>query len=326
MNARQLDSPLVAIVGPTASGKSALAVSLAGTLGGEVLACDSTQLYRRFNIGTAKPDEAERRSIPHHLLDVYEPEQISTAGEYRRLALEVLEDLRRRKRIPILTVGTGLYLRALLEGLAETPLRSEDLRARLAARSRSGAPDYLQRLLRRLDPEAASRIAPRDHQKIVRAIEVCVLAGKRITEVHRAGRAPLEGFHFVKIGLNPPRPELYRRIGWRVAAMLERGWLEEVRRLVASGLPAACKPYEFIGYRELRGHLEGKVDLSAAVAAIEQSTRRYAKRQLTWFRKEAGVIWFEGFGDDAALQRAVLAEVQSELAKLPPRAAAPYGV
>ena len=326
MNAQESAAPLVAVVGPTASGKSALAVFLAGKLGGEVIACDSTQLYRRFNIGTAKPDETERRGVPHHLLDLYEPEQVSTAGEYRRLALEVLEDLRRRKRLPILTVGTGLYLRALLEGLAETPLRSEDLRKRLAADSRGKGPDYLHRLLRRLDREAAARIAPRDHQKLVRAIEVCVLAGKRITEVHRTGRARLEGFHPVKIGLNPPRPELYKRISWRVAAMLDHGWLEEVRQLVSSGLPAKCKPFEFIGYRELRDHLEGKTNLSAAVAAIEQATRRYAKRQLTWFRKEPGVTWFEGFGDDASLQGALLAHIQRELVKLPARAAAPDGV
>src|SRR6266851_3865996 len=151
MNTQESAAPLVAVVGPTASGKSALAVFLAGKLGGEVIACDSTQLYRRFNIGTAKPDETERRGIPHHLLDVYDPEQISTAGEYRRLALQVLEDLRRRKRLPILTVGTGLYLRGLLEGLAEAPLRSEDVRKRLAANSRGKGPDYLHRLLRRLD-------------------------------------------------------------------------------------------------------------------------------------------------------------------------------
>ena len=315
MNAHQAVTPLVAIVGPTASGKSALAVFLAEALGGEILACDSTQLYRRFDIGTAKPDTSERRSVPHHLLDIYEPEHVSTAGEYRRMALEVLGDLRMRKRLPILTVGTGLYLRALLEGLAETPLRSEELRKRLATDSRKKGPEYLHRLLRRLDPEAAARIAPRDHQKLVRAIEICVLAGKRITEVHRSGRAPLEGFHPVKIGLNPPRPELYKRISLRVAEMLDRGWLGEVRALVASGLPAAAKPFEFIGYRELRSHLEGKMDLSAAVAAIEQATRRYAKRQLTWFRKEAGVAWFEGFGDSATIQGEVLAHVRGDLQK-----------
>lgn len=315
MNTHQTDTPLVAIVGPTASGKSALAVFLAEALGGEIVACDSTQLYRRFDIGTAKPDASERRNVPHYLLDIYEPDHVSTAGEYRRMALEVLEDLRARKRLPILTVGTGLYLRALLEGLAETPLRSEELRTRLAADSRKKGPEYLHRLLRRLDPEAAARIAPRDHQKLVRAIEICVLAGKRITEVHRAGRAPLEGFRPVRIGLNPPRPELYKRIGLRVAAMLDRGWLEEVRLLVASGLPVDSKPFDFIGYRELRSHLEGKMDLSAAVAAIEQATRRYAKRQLTWFRKEAGVAWFEGFGDSTTIQGEALAHVREELQK-----------
>lgn len=306
-------TPMIVIVGPTASGKSALAVYLAELFGGEVLACDSTQLYRLFNIGTAKPAESERGRLPHHLIDLYDPEQISTAGEYRRQAISVLEDLRRRARLPILTVGTGLYLRALLEGLAEAPLRSEELRARLAARSAQKAPNYLYRMLMRMDRETAARIAPRDHQKLIRAIEVCVLAGKRISEVHRSGRTPLEGFRPIKIGLVPPRAELNTRIASRVAAMLDRGWLEEVRQLVAMGLSQNCKPFDFIGYRELRACLEGAIGLDDAVARIEQATRHYAKRQLTWFRKVPDVRWFEGFGDDAAIQTAAGRYLEKEL-------------
>jgi tRNA dimethylallyltransferase len=296
----------VAIVGPTASGKSALAVFLAERLGGEVLACDSTQVYRGFDVGTAKLSPAERRGIPHHLIDIIEPGELFTAGEYRRRAIAVLDDLRRRRRLPVLTVGTGLYLRALLEGLADAPARSAELRARLDRRAQERGAAYLHRLLARLDAEAARRIAAADRQKIVRAIEVCLLAGKPLTEVHRSGRPRLEGFRVTKLGLLPPRAALYARIERRAEAMLAAGWLEEVRGLVAAGLSPTAKPFEFIGYRELREHLEGRLSLSQALKAIQQATRRYAKRQITWFRKEPGVHWLAGFGDDPAIAAAAL--------------------
>lgn len=307
-------TPLVAIVGPTGSGKSALGVWLAERLGGEVVACDSTQVYRYFSIGTGKPTPEEQRGIRHHLMDLLEPDETFSAGGYRRLALAVLDDLRGRGRLPIFTVGTGLYLRALLEGLADAPARSENLRARLGERARHRGSEYLQRVLKRLDPIAASRIAPRDTPKLIRAIEVCLLAGKPITEVHRAGRPRLEGFAPVKIGLMPRRGELYRRIDRRVEGMLGRGWLEELKALVARGLPATTKPFEFIGYRELGAHLAGQMDLPTGVAAIQQATRRYAKRQITWFRKEPGVAWFEGFGDDPAVAAVVLSYLEQRLA------------
>lgn len=293
--------PLVAIVGPTASGKSALAVALARKLGGEVLACDSTQVYRGFDIGTAKPTPEERGGIAHHLLDLVEPSFPFTAGEFRVRAVAVLEDLRQRAKLPILTVGTGLYLRALLEGLADAPARSEELRARLEAGANARSLQYLHRVLRRLDPEAALRIGSRDRPKMIRAIEVCLLTGRSITEVHRSGRTPLEGYHPVKIGLQPPRAALYDRIERRAQTMLDRGWLEEVARLVRDGVPLDSKPFDFIGYSELRAHLEGTVTLAAATKAITQATRRYAKRQMTWFRKEPLVRWFPGFGDDPAI-------------------------
>mgnify|MGYP001617133408 CR=1 FL=1 len=310
-------APLVAIVGPTASGKSALAVWLAEGLDGEVVACDSTQVYRHFDIGTAKLRVDERRGIPHHLIDLLEPEEIFTAGDYRRRAEPVLEDLRRRGKLPILTVGTGLYLRALLEGLADAPTRSEELRTRLGERAKVRGPAYLHRLLQRLDPTAATRIGPRDQPKLIRAIEVCLLAGRPISEVHSSGRAGLQGFHPLKVGLMPPRAALYERIDRRAQEMLERGWPEEVKNLIARGLPANAKPFQFIGYRELRAHLAGKMSLEHAVAAIQQATRRYAKRQMTWFRKEPGVRWFDGFGDAPETSEHVLAYLEEQLAAGP---------
>ena len=290
--------PLVAIVGPTASGKSSLAVALALKFGGEILACDSTQVYRGFDIGTAKPTVEERGGVPHHLLDLVDPNFPFTAGEYRARAIEVLQDLRSRGRLPILTVGTGLYLRALLEGLADAPARSEELRARLEAGANAHSSQYLHRVLRRLDPEAALRIGSRDRPKMIRAIEICLLTGRSVTDVHRSGRTPLEGYHPIKIGLAPPRPALYDRIEKRVHAMLDHGWLNEVAGLLQSGIPQGAKPLDFIGYSELRAHLEGTVTLAAATKAIAQATRRYAKRQMTWFRKEPVVHWLPGFGDD----------------------------
>jgi tRNA dimethylallyltransferase len=298
--------PLVAIVGPTASGKSALGVKLAERLGGEVVACDSTQLYHGFDIGTAKPSPSERRGIPHHLMDVLSPKEEATAGGYRQLALSVLDGLRQRERLPIFTAGTGLYLRALLEGLADVPQRSEELRERLRASIEGHPPGHLHRILKRLDPEAARKIALADEQKLIRAVEVCVLARKPVSEVLRAGRAPLEAWHVLKVGLMPLREKLNERIRVRIDIMLEQGWMREVQALLDSGLSEDSKPFDFIGYRELRAVLRGKIGLEAARQAIQQATRRYAKRQLTWFRREQGVRWFSGFGDDAEVQAGIL--------------------
>ena len=302
---------LLAILGPTASGKSGLAVWLARELGGEVVACDSTQLYRGFDIGTAKPSATDRGHIPHHLIDVLEPQEPATAGRYRELAIPVLDDLRRRSRLPILTVGTGLYLRALLEGLAEVPQRSEELRERLRSIAAEHSAGHLRCILKRLDPEAAAKIAPADEQKLIRAIEVCLLARKPISQVHREGRKPLEGWEIVKIGLMPPREKLYDRIHARTTAMLRQGWMREVQALLDGSVNEDAKPFDFIGYRELRAVLKKEVSLDQAREAIQQATRRYAKRQLTWFRKEAGVHWFAGFGDDHELQGNALAFLQS---------------
>jgi tRNA dimethylallyltransferase len=313
--------PLVAILGPTASGKSALAVRIARQFHGEVIACDSTQVYRGLDIGTAKPTPAEQSGIPHHMMDLVEPDALFTAGEYRRRALVLLADLRRRGRLPVFTAGTGLYLRALLEGLADAPERSEKLRARLSESARRHGQPHLHRMLRRLDPAAASRISPNDTQKLIRALEMCLLAGRPLTEIHRAGREPLQGFVPVKIGLHPPREALHERIARRVQEMLERGWLAEVAALIARGTAVSAKPFEFIGYRELRAHLVGEKSLEEAAQAITQATRQYAKRQMTWFRREPGVVWFAGFGDEPHVVAAALALLDETLRRAPQKAA-----
>ncbi|HXT23272.1 MAG TPA: tRNA (adenosine(37)-N6)-dimethylallyltransferase MiaA [Candidatus Eisenbacteria bacterium] len=295
---------LVAIVGPTASGKSSLGIFLTKEFSGEVIACDSTQLYRGFDIGTAKPTLTERQSVPHHLLDILEPADVSTAGGYRERAIAILADLRARQRLPVFTVGTGLYLRALLEGLADLPQRSEEIRERLRAAAAEHGQGYLHKMLGHLDPQAAKQIATADEQKLIRAIEICLLSGRPLTEVHGAARTPLPGWGVVKIGLEPPRDSLYQRIHERTDSMLGAGWLDEVHRLLSSGQPENAKPFDFIGYRELRSHLRGELTLEQARAAIQQGTRQYAKRQLTWFRREPGVHWLPGFGDDPHIQSA----------------------
>lgn len=309
----QKNSPLVAIVGPTASGKSALGIWLAQKLGGEVVACDSTQMYRGFDIGTAKPSMEDRQGVPHHLIDVLEASEEATAGGYRERAIELLNELRGRERLPIFTVGTGLYLRVLLEGLAEVPLRSEPLRDRLRARAVSKKAGYLHRVLKRLDPETAKKIAPADEQKLLRAVEVCLLTKKPLSEVYQGGRKALEGWRAIKIGLQPKREALYKQVHARTDAMLARGWMEEVRGLMERGMAEKAKPFDFIGYKELRAVLAKEMELEEARAAIQQATRRYAKRQLTWFRREQGVHWLTGFGGDAEIREQALEWVRSQL-------------
>lgn len=297
---------LLAILGPTASGKSALAIYLARKLNGEVVCCDSTQIYRHFDIGTGKLTEAEQRGVRHHLVDLVEPIEVFTAGDYRRLAQQALDDIASRGKLPILTVGTGLYLRALLEGLDDLPTRSEALRERLreiAARRGSG---YLHRILIRRDPAGATRISSQDTQKLIRAVEICLLSGKPASHLRGQNRAGLKGFAITKIGLMPPREALYARIESRVQHMLSSGWVDEVRGLIRQQIPPTAKPFMFLGYAQLREHLAGGRSLDDATREIQQATRRYAKRQITWFRRERDVNWLEGFGHEEPIQSKAL--------------------
>ena len=308
-------SPLVAVAGPTASGKSALALELAARFGGEILNCDSLQLYRGLDIGTAKTPPAQRRGISHHLIDVLDPSEISTAGDYARRAREVLQDVTFRGALPIVAGGTGFYLRALVDGLAEGPGRNDDLRARLSAIEIRHA-GRLHRLLTRLDPAVAARIHPNDANKLIRAVELCILQRKPATELFLQGRSALQGFRVLKIVLDPERAALHARIGERTRAMFAAGLIEEVRLLLAEGVPATAKPFESIGYREALAVIGGTLSLDQAIELTTIATRQYAKRQLTWFRRESAVQWIHGFGDDPQVTENVIQITSDFLHKL----------
>lgn len=304
---------LVAIVGPTGSGKSELAMRVAEEYRGEIVNCDSLQVYRRLDIGTAKVPPAERRGIPHHLVDIVAPDQVFTAGEYARRARAVLAEIRARQGLPIVAGGTGLYLRALLDGLFPGPSRDAALRARLAGRE-ARRPGSLHRLLWRFDPQAARRIHPADVQKLIRAVEVCLLTRRSLSSWFAAGRGALEGFRVLKLGLNPPRQALYERLDARCQAMFEGGLVEEVRQILAWGLPADAKPLQSHGYRQAVQVLGGELNQKEALYCARRDTRRYAKRQWTWFRREPGVVWIEGFGDQPGAQAEALGLVREFLA------------
>jgi tRNA dimethylallyltransferase len=306
MNASVGDYPLIAIVGPTAAGKSALALALAKQLNGEVVNYDSVQLYRGFDVGSGKLPPAERRGVAHHLLDCLEPADVFTAGDYRREALKVLADLRERAKLPVFAGGTGLYLRALLLGLFEGPIRSEALRERLRAMVERRGREFLHRLLARLDAAAAARIQPRDTQKLIRAVEVCILARQPLSAMHARGRAGLEGYRVTKLGLNPPRAQLYDRINGRVERMFATGLMEETQALLYLSDAGCIKSLGALGYRQARAVWEGRMSREEAVTATQAATRHYAKRQFTWFRREADITWFEGFGDNPQVQSRIM--------------------
>jgi tRNA dimethylallyltransferase len=304
--------PAIAIAGPTGTGKSELALRVAGECNGEVVNCDSLQIYRYFDIGTAKLSPAEQRGIPHHLIDILEPDRVFTAGAYARMAREVLAAISGRGRLPVIAGGTGFYLRALLEGLFPGPPRDPAMRERLAARERrrSGS---LHRLLRRFDPGAASRIHAHDVPKVMRALEVCLLTRRPLTKLFREGRDALEGYRVLKIGLAPDRDELYRRLDERCRRMFDAGLLDEVRKIQDLGFSAASKPFESHGYRQAVQMLRGELNAKEALFYAQRNTKRYAKRQMTWFRKERGIEWLRGFGEDQGVQEAALARVRKFL-------------
>lgn len=295
---------LVVVLGPTASGKTALSLALAQQFQGEIVSCDSVAVYREFEIGTAKPTREERARVPHHLIDVVSPSELFTAGDYSRLAREAVVAIHSRNHLPIVVGGTGLYLRAMLEGLFAGPPRSEELRLRLRERVHEKDPEYLHRLLHRLDPTAAAAIHPNDVSKIVRAVEICLSSRARMTDLWRKGRDPLAGFRILRVGLNPERDALYQRINMRARQMFEQGLIEETRDLIAR-YGAAARPLESLGYKQAAQYLRGEVGLDEAVAMAQQAHRNYAKRQMTWFRREPDVRWFAGFGDNSGLQQEI---------------------
>jgi tRNA dimethylallyltransferase len=295
------DPLLVVVLGPTASGKTALSLALAERFHGEVVNCDSVALYRDFEIGTAKPTASERARAPHHLLDIADPTAFMTAGQCARLARQTLAEIKFRGKLPIVVGGTGLYLRALLEGLFPGPERSEELRERLRERAGKKGGQYLHHVLRRLDAEAAAKIHANDIPKLIRAIEVCLTSRRKMTEMWKQGRDPLTGFRVLRLGLNPNRDALYARINRRAQHMFDAGLVEETKRLLAKYGDAA-RPLSTLGYKQAAQLLRGEIDSKTAVQAAQQAHRNYAKRQMTWFRREPDVIWLEGFGDDPAIQ------------------------
>jgi tRNA dimethylallyltransferase len=292
---------LVVVLGPTASGKTALSMHLAERFRGEIVNCDSVAVYREFEIGTAKPSPEERGRVPHHLINVAGPLELLTAGDYSRLARQAIQEISSRGRLPVVAGGTGLYLRALLDGLFTGPPRSEELRIRLRERAAERGPQYLHRLLRRVDRKAAQSIHENDVPKMVRAIEVSITARAPITEMWRQGREPLRGFRILRIGLNPEREALYARINARAREMFSAGLVEETRAL-AGRYGTAARPLAALGYKQAMQYLRGELSLEEAITTAQQGHRNYAKRQMTWFRREPHVHWINGFGSDAQVQ------------------------
>jgi len=307
---------LVAIAGPTGSGKSALALRIARRFDGEIVNCDSVQIYRFFNIGTAKLPLEDRQGIPHRLIDIAEPGEVFTAGGFARIARPVLHEITDRGRLPIIAGGTGFYLRALIDGLAPGPGRDDDLRSFLRARE-AARPGCAHRLLRRRDPATAARIHPNDLPKVIRAIEICLSAAGTATGAFAAGRDALQGFRVLKIGLFPDRARLYQRLESRVAAMFANGLIEETASILAMGYAPGCKPFESIGYKQALQSLNGELSPKDALFYATRETRRYAKRQMTWFRQEPGLEIVSGFGDEPAIAEEAEARVAAFLAGEP---------
>jgi len=304
--------PLVAVAGPTGTGKSEIALDLAETFHGEIINCDSLQVYRHFDIGTAKLPMAERRGIPHHLIDILEPDELFTAGEFARLAREAMGEISRRGKLPILAGGTGFYLRALLDGLFPGPARDQTLRDRLAARELR-RPGSLHRLLTRFDSSAAKKIHARDVPKVTRALEVCLLTRQPVSELFRAGRDALRGYRTLKLGLLPDRDALYSRINERCARMFEGGLTQEVQHILSLGFARECKPFESLGYKQALQQIRGELSARDALFYTQRTTRNYAKRQLTWFRREPGLVWLNGFGDMPEIRQLAIERVRNFL-------------
>jgi tRNA dimethylallyltransferase len=320
------DPLLVVLLGPTASGKTSLSMLLAGEFDGEIVSCDSVAVYRGLEIGSAKPSREQRSRVPHHLIDVVSIEQPYTAGDYSRAARSAIAGIVRRGKLPIVTGGTGLYLRALLSGLFAGPKRSDPLRSRLRQKAEQHGTEYVYRILKRLDPVSAGRIHSNDLPKVVRAIEVSLAGGQPMSQAWQSGRDPLTGYRILRIGLDPIREQLYTRINLRARQMFEDGLIEETRDLLAKyveqrppgwqGAPPALDgplppALGSLGYCQAVDFLRGALTREQAVAAASQGHRNYAKRQLTWFRREPGVTWLRGFGDDPAIGEEAIRQVRN---------------
>jgi tRNA dimethylallyltransferase len=308
---------LLVLLGPTASGKTSLSLNLAERFSGEIVSCDSVAVYREMEIGTAKPTPPERRQVPHHLIDAGDPSEAFTAGDYSRLARAALADVTARKKLPIVTGGTGLYLRALIDGLFPAPQRSEEIRTRLRTAEAAKGSAWLHRILTRLDPEAANQVHPNDTPKLIRAIEVCLTAKQPMTQAWQAGRDALEGYRILRIGLNPDRKALYARINQRAAAMFDSGLIEETRQL-AVRYGADARPLTSLGYKQALSVINSEMSLPEAVASAQQGHRNYAKRQTTWFRREPEVHWLNGFGDEEKIRQEAQKIIASDIGETIP--------
>jgi tRNA dimethylallyltransferase len=314
---REVAEPLLVVVlGPTGSGKTALSFAIAQRFAGEIVNCDSVAVYREFDIGTAKPGVVERAQVPHHLFDCIDPRQQVTAGEYARQAREVLREVGGRNHLPIVVGGTGLYLRALVEGLFAGPQRSEELRERLRQRASSRDSEYLHRILHRLDREAAERVHANDVPKLIRAIEVCLASRQKMTDLWRQGRDRLRGFRILRLGLDPDRAALYERINGRAEKMFESGLVEETAKLIQK-YGEKVRPLGSLGYKQAAQFLRGEASREEALRAAQQAHRNYSKRQMTWFRREPDVTWLKGFGDNDGIQRQAGDLVHHCLPRLP---------
>ncbi len=308
------NKPLLVVAGPTASGKTALALRLAEEFNGEIVSCDSVAVYRLMDIGSAKPTVQERERVPHHCLDLYWANEFCTAGDYARHARAALADISARGKMPIIAGGTGLYLRALLEGLAPAPPRDEKLRERLrASESRHGA-GHLHRMLLRLDAGAANAIHTNDIPKLVRSLEVTLSGRVPQTERWSSGRDPLLGYRVLQFALSPPREELYTAINQRAAAMFASGLIEETDML-RSRFGEECRSLQALGYAQAVNLLTGEISREQAIASAQQGHRNYAKRQLTWFRRDKNMRWLSGRGDERSVQDAALTFSAEHIAK-----------
>jgi tRNA dimethylallyltransferase len=296
---------VVAVLGPTATGKSALALALAERHDGEIVNCDSTAVYRGFDIGTDKVPLAERLGIPHHVIDIVDPTDEYTAARYARDAAQAIRGIQSRGRLPLVVGGTGLYYRALTRGLFPGPGRDVAMRERLESIASRRGVAFLHRMLKRVDAESARRIQPRDLKRLVRALEVFFLTGRPLTEHFAETRSPIAGMSVVAVALRLPAAQTSSRVARRVDAQFERGLLDEIRGILTRGVPATARPFGGLVYRQALEHLQGIRGEAATRALIVQENRRYARRQLIWFRKEPNLTWFEGPGESPATIAAV---------------------